>query len=218
MNLHSAYGIDAYTSKENRENNHTLGIVKMTEIKDILMSDAVLSAALQRLPLHSNRSTEDSTNTADLAGVLETLEKIRQVLLHRAHNSHTQPRKDTVTASTASPSEASGGKIERDTVNSATTASTFHNTSLSPLDSQAATSAEIKTVIKTEIETGIETAIEIETVRKQHDYSCEFGLIETASLVYVLRSYHRGLPLPLHWVGSFGLQQCLLLVSQGETK
>jgi hypothetical protein len=196
LNLHAAKGIDAFTTKESRENDHILGVDKMTEIGSILKDNIALSEAILLLPFHSSRYTEEST--ADLAVAVETLVNIRLLLSHIALKTRTQPSIDTG-ACTTSPTESTQGNTDIDTVTSANTSSTLDNTTPSTL----------------ELSSPSASAVPMD--RKQHDYSCEFGLIETASLVFVLRSYQRGLPLPLHWVRALGLKQCLLLVSQGET-
>jgi hypothetical protein len=195
LNLHTAKGIDAFTTKESRENDHILGVEKMTEIGSILKDNIAFSEAILRLPFHSSRCTEGST--ADLAVAVETLVNIRLLLSHIALKTRTQPSIETDT----SPSESTQGNIDIDTVTSANTSGTLDNTTPSTLEPPSPSAS----------------ASAVPMDRKQHDYSCDFGLIETASLVYVLRSYQRGLPLPLHWVRALGLKQCLLLVSQGET-
>jgi hypothetical protein len=176
----------------------------MTEIGGILKDNIALKEAILRLPFHSSRCTEGST--ADLAEAVETLVNIRLLLSHIAHKTCT-PSSTESGASTSSQSESIEGNLNIDTATSENTANIVDSTTPSTLESPSPSKSKSKSES--------ESAAPIE--EKHHDYSCDFGLIETASLVYVLRSYQRGLPLPLHWVQALGLKQCLLLVSQGET-
>lgn len=205
MNLHSAKGIETLTTKENRENNHRIGVEKMTEIGTLLSHDPIVSTALLRPFSLSICGTEGST--ADLTGAVEALVRVRLLLLN-THSTYTQHSTDTGASSVSSSQSLQNNRDtdedrnrDRDTVVSADTGSTLDNTTISTLEPATAPA--------------LVSTIPIE--KKQHDYSCDFGPIETASLVYILRSYQRGLPLPHHWVRALGLKQCLLLVGQGET-
>ena len=207
MNLHCAKGIETLTTKESRENNHRIGVEKMTEIGTILLNDPIVSTALLRPFSLSICGTEGST--ADLTGAVEALVRVRLLLLN-THSTYTQHSTDTG-ASSVSSSQSLQNNIDkdrdRDTVVSADTGSTLDSTIPSTLESAS--------ILAPATAPALVPTIPIE--KKQHDYSCDFGPIETASLVYILRSYQRGLPLPHHWVRALGLKQCLLLVSQGET-
>jgi hypothetical protein len=205
LNIHCAKGIETLTTKENRENNHRIGVEKMTEIGTILLNDPIVSTALLRPFSLSICGTEGSTS--NLTGAVEALVRVRLLLLN-THSTYAQHSTDTGASSVCSSQSLQNNRDtdedrnrDREKVNSADTGSTLDNNTISTLEPATATA--------------LVSAIPIE--KKQHDYSCDFGPIETASLVYILRSYQRGLPLPQHWVRALGLKQCLLLVSQGET-